>query len=191
MMREELVAGLKEGLRLGQYLLDTQQGVMLAMAHAMAQSLKAGGRVYFAGNGGSAGDSQHLATELVVRLRSDFNRPALAGQALTTDTSLLTACANDYGFAKIFSRQLEAFAKKGDCLFLLSTSGNSSNLIEALEVARERQLLVISLLGGSGGQLKGLSDHEIILPSDDSGRVQEAHIRIGHLVIQCVEQELF
>jgi D-sedoheptulose 7-phosphate isomerase len=190
-MNKTLQAGLEEGLRLREFLLESQQGTMEKMALCMANCLQAGGRVYFAGNGGSAGDSQHLATELVVRLRSDLNRVALPGQALTTDTSLLTACANDYGFDFIFSRQLEAFAEEEDCLVLLSTSGFSQNLVEAAKVARERKLPIIALLGGDGGTLRKMADIEITMPSRDSGRVQEAHITIGHLVIALVEEELF
>ncbi|OGC92009.1 MAG: phosphoheptose isomerase [candidate division Zixibacteria bacterium RBG_16_53_22] len=153
----------------------------------LADVLRNGGKAIFCGNGGSAADSQHLATELVVRLSGRSNRPALAAMALTTDTSILTACANDFGFERIFSRQLEALGRKGDILFALSTSGNSANVVNAVELARKTGIVTVGLLGCGGGRLSGLVDYPLVVPSDDVQRIQECHITIGHIIIELAE----
>ncbi len=161
-----------------------------AGARLLADTLAAGGKVMFCGNGGSAADSQHLATELVVRLSSAFPRRALPGLALTTDTSLLTACANDFSFEQIFARQVEALGQSGDCLVAISTSGNSGNVVAAVKVAHERGIRVLGLLGGDGGSLAPLCDVALVVPARDPGRVQECHIALGHNLIALTEREV-
>jgi D-sedoheptulose 7-phosphate isomerase len=150
-----------------------------------------GGKILLCGNGGSAADAQHLAAELVIRLNSSNDRPAIAALSLTTDTSILTAGANDYGFDYVFSRQIEALGKREDTLIALSTSGNSANVIEAVNMAHEKGLYTIGLLGGEGGKLKMLVDLALIIPSHNTARIQESHNLIGHILCAILEKELF
>ena len=159
-----------------------------AIADVYVAALRAGGTLFFAGNGGSAADAQHLATEYVVRYQT--SRPALRALALTTDTSLLTACANDMGFDEVFARQLDALARPGDVLSLHSTSGESPNVIRAAQAARARGVTVIALLGKSGGHLAELADVALVVPSDDTARIQELHLAIEHLICEMVEEHL-
>ena len=159
-----------------------------AIAERYEVALRAGGTLFFAGNGGSAADAQHLATEYVVRYQT--SRPALRALALTTDTSLLTACANDMGFDEVFARQLDALARPGDVLSLHSTSGESPNVIRAAQAARARGVTVVALLGKSGGQLAALADVALVVPSDDTARIQELHLAIEHVVCDMVEERL-
>jgi len=159
-----------------------------AIAERYEVALRAGGTLFFAGNGGSAADAQHLATEYVVRYQT--SRPALRALALTTDTSLLTACANDMGFDEVFARQLDALARPGDVLSLHSTSGESPNVIRAAQAARARGVTVIALLGKSGGHLAELADVALVVPSDDTARIQELHLAIEHLICEMVEEHL-
>ncbi|MCC6865399.1 MAG: SIS domain-containing protein [Ignavibacteria bacterium] len=153
--------------------------------------VKSGGKVLFCGNGGSAADSQHLATEFIIRLSHDIKRPAIGAIALTTDSSLLTAGANDIGYDNVFSRQVEGLGQKGDVLIGISTSGNSISIINALEAAKEKEVKTIAFLGGTGGKLKGIADCEIIIPSTNTQRIQEGHITIGHIICESVEREIY
>lgn len=153
----------------------------------MADTLRNGGRVFFCGNGGSAAAAQHLAAELTGRFVKD--RQPLAGIALTTDTSALTAIANDYGYKQVFARQLQALGKPGDCLVALSTSGGSLNLVEAAAFAHG-WMDVVGLLGRNGGAVRGLCDTAIIVPSDVTARIQEAHEFIGHALVAHIEAKL-
>lgn len=154
-------------------------------------SIKAGGKVLFCGNGGSAADSQHLATEFIIRLSHDIKRPAIGAIALTTDSSLLTAGANDIGYDNVFARQVEGLGGKGDVLIGISTSGNSESVIKAIEMAKSTGLKTVTFLGGTGGKLKGMADCEIIIPSNNTQRIQEGHITIGHIICESVERELY
>jgi len=154
----------------------------------MARSLQSGAKVMFCGNGGSAADSQHLAAELTGRFVTD--RAPLAGLALTTDSSALSCIGNDYGFDQVFARQVAALGQAGDCLLGISTSGNSANVIAAFETARSKGVTTIGLLGRDGGAMLPLSNHAIIIDSDITARVQEAHILIGHSLIGMIEQAL-
>ncbi|OAN55049.1 D-sedoheptulose 7-phosphate isomerase [Magnetospirillum moscoviense] len=155
------------------------------LVEACVKSLGAGGKILFFGNGGSAADAQHLAAEMVVRYR--INRKALAAIALTTDTSTLTACANDYSFEGIFSRQVEALARPGDVLIGISTSGKSPNVVKALEVGKEMGCVAAGFAGGDGGVMKDLCDPLLVVPSKIVGRIQEMHILIGHALCDRVE----
>ncbi len=166
---------------------DKYVNLILKIAKASIETIGRGGKIIIAGNGGSAADAQHIAAELVGRYLKD--RKAIAALALTTDTSSMTAIANDIGFEKIFSRQVEALGNSGDLFLAISTSGESANLVEAIKSAREGGLFTVSLLGKGGGRMAGLADMELTVPSDDTPRIQEAHITIGHLVCEAIENE--
>jgi D-sedoheptulose 7-phosphate isomerase len=154
------------------------------------RSLMAGGKLMFCGNGGSASDSQHLATELLIRLRSEVNRQPLAAIALTLDPTMLTAAGNDYGFESIFERPLRALGARGDVLFALTTSGRSVNVVRALQAARQMGITTIGLLGATGQPAFQHCDLAIVVPSNDTARIQECHITIGHAIIQMIEDRL-
>ncbi|HEX5073265.1 MAG TPA: SIS domain-containing protein [Gemmatimonadaceae bacterium] len=154
----------------------------------MREVLRHGGTLFFCGNGGSAADAQHLATEYVVRYMR--NRRALPAIALTTDTSLLTATGNDLGFDEIFARQVEALVTARDVLVIHSTSGNSPNVIKAAEAARQKGAQVIALSSRDGGQLRSVADHSIIVPTDRTDRAQEIHLCIEHAICEIIEAEL-
>jgi D-sedoheptulose 7-phosphate isomerase len=156
-----------------------------ALAARMRKCLDQGGKIVWAGNGGSAADSQHLAAELVGRFRRD--RKGLASLALTTDTSILTSVGNDLGFDTIFARQIEALCQPQDVFVGISTSGNSTNLVAALEVARDMGIHTVGLLGGTGGRMHELCDTVLIVPSADTPRIQEAHILIGHILCELLD----
>lgn len=162
-----------------------QKGVLETIALTMTTALRAGNKILWCGNGGSAGDSQHLAAEIVGRYRR--NRAGLPSIALTTDSSILTAVANDYGFESVFSRQVEALGVEGDVLVGISTSGNSPNVLAAMRTARERRLVTIAFTGAGGGKLASLADHVFAVNSRDTARVQEAHILAGHALCDWIE----
>ncbi len=153
-----------------------------------ADSLRTGGKILLCGNGGSAADSQHIAAELVGRFVTE--RVPLAALALTTDSSILTAVGNDYSYDQVFARQVRACGRPGDCLIGLSTSGNSENVLEAFRVAKQLGLATIALIGHDGGRMKGLANVEIIVPSNTTSRIQEAHGFIGHALCEGIEHAL-
>jgi D-sedoheptulose 7-phosphate isomerase len=155
------------------------------IAALMIDCLTAGGRIFWLGNGGSAADSQHLASELVGRFERD--RPGLASIALTTDSSALTAIGNDYGFERIFARQVEALCRPGDLVIGISTSGNSPNVLRAMEMARAMGVGTAGLSGRDGGRLKGLVDACLVAPADNTARIQEVHLLAGHILCDLVE----
>lgn len=156
---------------------------------AIVNCFRSGGRVYFCGNGGSAADAQHLAAEFSGRFY--FDRPVLPADALHCNTSYLTAVGNDYGYDRIFARLISGLGQKGDILVGISTSGNSENILQAFEVCREKGVRTIALTGASGGKMKALSDLLINIPSTDTPRIQEAHITVGHIICELVEQAMF
>lgn len=155
---------------------------------ACVTSVRAGGKILFFGNGGSAADAQHLATELTIRYKKD--RPAIAAIALTTDSSALTACGNDLGFDHIFARQIEALGRKGDIAIGITTSGKSPNVSLALKQAKKMGLVTAALSGKGGGDLPGLADHLLVVPSNTTARIQEMHITLGQMLCGAVEIEL-
>ena len=159
-----------------------------AIAAAIIAALRAGNKVLIVGNGGSAGDAQHIAAEIVGRYKQD--RPSYAAIALTTDTSALTAIANDYGFEQIFARQIEGLGMRGDVLLALSTSGRSANILAALKKARERGLVTIGFTGTKGAAMGADCDHLLIAPSDDTPVVQQIHLAVGHGICDEVEQAM-
>ncbi len=164
-------------------------GPIAATVDLVADALGRGGKVLIMGNGGSAADAQHFAAEIVGRFR--LERRALPAIALTTDTSILTAVGNDYGFDQVFRRQVEAFAAAGDVVIGISTSGSSNNVYGALLLARERGCRTVGLLGRDGGTIAGIVDIPLTIPSNETPRIQEAHITIIHLVCELVEKRLF
>ena len=164
---------------------------ILGATAAIVESLRTGGKILLCGNGGSAGDAQHLATEFVSTLTLDRRRDAIPAIALTTDSSILTAVANDFGFDGVFARQVEALGRGGDVLVGISTSGNSENVVRAFERARATGIRTIALTGESGGKLGALADIEINVPSSETSHVQEAHIAVGQLIAFLVEDELY
>ncbi len=168
---------------------DSLISTILAAAERIAHSLREGGKLMTAGNGGSAADAQHLAAEFISRLTKD--RPALHAVALTTDSSILTAVGNDYGYEYVFSRQIEALGKPGDVFLAISTSGNSPNILRALERCRAQGVYSIGVTGGSGGKMKDLCDSIIIAPSSVTQNIQEAHLMIEHILCGLVERHYF
>jgi D-sedoheptulose 7-phosphate isomerase len=166
----------------------SHETALRASGEAMSRALAAGGKILTAGNGGSAADAMHLAEELVGRYKG--NRRALAAVALNSDATALTCIANDFSFDQIFSRQVEALGREGDVLVIFTTSGNSPNLLKALDAAKQRGMVTVALLGKTGGKAKGRADHEIIIASQDGARVQEAHTLILHLWLELIEAAL-
>lgn len=159
------------------------------VAGDLIAAYRAGKKTLIAGNGGSAADAQHIAAEFVSRFY--FDRPALASIALTTDTSALTAIGNDYGYELLFSRQIEANGNAGDIYIAISTSGNSKNVLKSLESAKKLGIKTVGLTGRSGGKMKDMVDYCICVPSDETPRIQETHILVGHILCAAVEKELF
>lgn len=186
---EEVVRNhLLESIRTKERLLQAATGEILAAGKLLADAVAGGHKLLFCGNGGSAADCQHIATELVVRLSSAFERDALAAIALTTDTSLLTACANDYGYERIFARQVEALGRPGDVLIGISTSGRSKNVVLALEEAERRGVRRVVLSAGDGADCARLADVAINVPSAVTAHIQESHIAIGHVLCELIER---
>ena len=185
---ERLEAGLLELAELARQTAATIKPAMERAAAMIAETVARRGTLFFCGNGGSAADAQHLATEYVVRYMR--NRAAYPAVALTTDTSLITAAGNDLGFDRIFSRQVEALARPGDLLIIHSTSGNSPNVLEAAKAARAKGVSVLAFSARDGGELRALADHSVIVPTTRTDRAQEIHLCIEHLICELVEQTL-
>ncbi|MFA4905726.1 MAG: D-sedoheptulose 7-phosphate isomerase [Candidatus Margulisiibacteriota bacterium] len=188
-MQNLINAELKENIAAHKLLAEDLAPKIEQAALLMIEALKAGRKIFFFGNGGSAADSQHLAAELVGRYRKE--RRSLPALALSTDTSILTAIGNDYGFELVFARQIEGLGEKGDVAFGLSTSGNSKNVIEGILKAKEKGLKTIGLLGGDGGRISRIVGLAIVVPCRATPRIQECHITIGHILCSLIEQELF
>jgi len=183
-------AHLFESAEIKRQVVETCMNSILAAADLIAETFRSGGKVLLCGNGGSAADCQHMAAEFVNRLTAEFERPGLPAIALTTDTSFLTAFANDCGFEGVFERQAQALGKPGDVLIGISTSGNSTNVIRAVEAARTANMHTI-VLTGSGGRLAGMANVAISVPSANTQYIQEAHLAIEHILCGLVERYLF
>lgn len=168
---------------------DALLNSILSAANVIIEKIKAGGSVYFCGNGGSAADAQHLAAELSGRFY--FDRQPLSADALHCNTSFLTAVANDYSYDVIYSRLISGLGRNGDVLVGLSTSGNSKNIVNAFNKAKEMGIYTIGLTGSKGGDMKSVADSCICIPSDDTPRVQESHIMVGHIICEIIESTLF
>jgi D-sedoheptulose 7-phosphate isomerase len=187
-MRERIKDILLESIQVKEELLRTKLGQIVEISECLIQSLKKNGKVLLFGNGGSASDSQHIAAELVGRFKKD--RTALAALALTTNTSVLTSLANDYGYEIVFAKQIEALGQKNDIAIGISTSGRAKNVASGIKQAKKMGLKTIVLTGGDGGELAKLADISLIVPSSITARIQEAHITIGHIVCELVEDAL-
>ncbi len=164
---------------------------ILTAVKMITASYKNNGKLLLCGNGGSAADCQHIATEFMIRLNHNIQRPALAAIALTTDSSNLTAGGNDIGFENVFARNVEGLGNEGDVLIAISTSGNSLNVIKAVEKAKSKKMKTIGFLGGSGGKLKNIVHLPVIIPSGNTQRIQEGHITIAHIICELTELDLY
>jgi D-sedoheptulose 7-phosphate isomerase len=163
---------------------------VIAVVDACEASLRTGGKLMFCGNGGSAADSQHLATELIIRLRGSVARPSWPALALTLDAAALTAGGNDFGYEFVFERPLRGLGRAGDVLFGITTSGRSPNVVRALQAAREMGIITVGLLGGAGEPALGQCDHALLVPDGETARIQECHIALGHAVLELLEDRL-
>jgi D-sedoheptulose 7-phosphate isomerase len=187
-MRDKIRDKILEGIQVKEELMRTYISQIIQIANLVIECLKKGGKVIFFGNGGSAADSQHLAAELVGRFKKD--RKAMAAVALTTNTSILTSLANDYGYEVIFAKQIEALGNKGDVAIGISTSGKAKNVIMGIKQAKEMNLKTVGLTGMDGGILAKTADVVLIAPSKVTARIQEAHITIGHIICELAEEAL-
>lgn len=163
---------------------------VVGVVAACESSLREGGKLLFCGNGGSAADSQHLATELLIRLRGSVERESWPALALTLDPAMLTACGNDYGYERVFERPLRGLGRRGDVLFAITTSGRSPSVVRALGAARELGIVTVGLLGGAGEPARSLCDHVLLVPDSETARIQECHIALGHAVLELLEDRL-
>ncbi|MDD5731241.1 MAG: D-sedoheptulose 7-phosphate isomerase [Candidatus Omnitrophica bacterium] len=188
-MRERIKELLLESIQVKEDLLQTSTTQIMEIASAAIESLKNSGKIIIFGNGGSAADSQHIAAEFVGRFKKD--RTGLAAIALTTNTSIITALANDYGYDIIFSKQIEALAQKNDLVIGVSTSGKAKNVGCGIKQAKKMGIKTVALTGGDGGEIAKLADISLLVPSTVTARIQEAHITIGHIICELVEQALF
>jgi D-sedoheptulose 7-phosphate isomerase len=163
---------------------------VIKVVDACETSLRQGGKLLFCGNGGSAADAQHLATEMLIRLRGSHERPSIAALALTLDAAMLTACGNDYGYDRVFERPLRGLGRAGDVLFGITTSGRSGNVVKALGAAREMGITTVGMLGGAGEPALGLCDLALLVPDTETARIQECHIALGHAVLELLEDRV-
>lgn len=187
-MRERIKELLLESIQIKEELMRTKVGEILEITEALQDSLKKNGKVILFGNGGSASDSQHIAAEFVGRFKKD--RLALAAIALTTNTSILTSLANDYGYEVVFAKQIEALGQKNDVAIGISTSGKAKNVAAGIRQAKKMGIKTIALTGGDGGELSKLADISLLVPSSVTARIQEAHITIGHIICELIEEAL-
>lgn len=182
---------IEENIAVKKLLLEKCTDAIAQCGTKLAEICADGGKIMFCGNGGSAADSQHLAAELVIRLRGHVNRPAIPAMALTVDTSIMTAGGNDIGFENVFAREVEAFGKKGDALIGISTSGNSENVLKAMMQAKKLGVITFGLLGCKGGKIMNECDYSVVVPSEITARIQECHIMTGHIWCEIIEESLF
>ena len=187
-MQDKIAKDIRDNIAVKEAILKNQLPLIEQAAKAVSDCLKSGNKLLFFGNGGSASDSQHLAAEFVGRYEKE--RRALPAISLTTDTSILTAVGNDYGFDRVFARQVEGLGRKGDVAFAISTSGNSKNVILAIEKAKQMGIYTIGFTGRSGGAMKSMTDLSIVIPSEKTSRIQESHIMIGHIICERVDELL-
>lgn len=190
-MVNKILKIIDESLQTKQIVKENLIGDIEKTSRILAESLDNGGKILFCGNGGSAADSQHITAELVIRFRGNVNRKALPAIALTVDPSIMTAGGNDIGFENIFAREVEAYGQKGDVLVGISTSGNSENVLRAVNSANNQGLTTIGLLGKDGGKIAPECAYNVIVPSSVTARIQESHIMIGHIWCEMIEEILF
>ena len=180
----------EESVRTKRDCIDQGFNSLEAMGEEIVNLIVRGNKIMLCGNGGSAADAQHLAAEMIVRLRPNHDREGIQAIALAQDTSTITACGNDYNFDKIYERVISALGKKGDCLIAITTSGNSENVINAIKIAKKMEIAVYGFLVNCGGKSLNLCDHVFLVPSKITGRIQEAHITAGHALMEYVEDRL-
>lgn len=185
-LASELKNQIKDNIKAHSSLLEKTNSI-IDVIKIVEKKLKKGGKILFCGNGGSAADAQHLAAEFIVRLRPHINRNPISALTLAQDTSTLTACGNDYGFEDIFLRPFRALAKKDDVLICISTSGNSKNILKVLQEAKKTKIYSVSFLGKNGGKAKKISNKSLIVNSNNTARIQECHIFLGHFILEKVE----
>ena len=183
-IKKDLKFQIEENLKVHQNLFE-MNGEIIELIEYIYKKLIKGGKLLFCGNGGSAADAQHLAAEFIVRLRPHVNRFPIPALTLAQDTSTLTACGNDYSFEDIFLRPFKALAQKNDILICISTSGNSKNILKVLKEAKKQKIFSVSFLGYNGGKAKKLSKKSLVIRSDNTARIQEAHIFLGHFIFSC------
>lgn len=188
-MKEKILKAFRESISVKQQFINDNLEAVLEVSEVLAETFNKGGKVILFGNGGSATDASHIAAEFVNRLRRD--RPALPAIALGTDTAVLTSIANDYDFSEVFARQVKALAHEGDIVIAISTSGNSPNVIKAVELAKKKRLKTIAFTGAKGSKLASKADYVFAVPSESTPRIQETHITLGHVLCQMVEEILF
>lgn len=164
---------------------------IVKVVNVLVEAIRKNRKIMLCGNGGSAADSQHIAAEFTIRLSHDVKRPAIPAVALSTDSSILTAAGNDIGFENVFARMVEGLGVEGDVLVCISTSGNSENLIRAINLAKQKSIVTVGLLGETGGKMKSLCDYSVCVPSQNVQRIQETHITIAHILCELVERDLY
>jgi D-sedoheptulose 7-phosphate isomerase len=190
-MKLKIKESFEDSILVKQKIIDSKiYEVLFEVGDLISESISKGGKLMICGNGGSAADAQHLAAEFLIRLTSDVNRQGIPAISLAQDTSTLTACLNDYGPDEIFKRVMASLAKKGDILLAISTSGNSSNIVEALKYAKSQGIYSLGFLGGDGGEAIKYCDSIFLVPSKVTARIQESHITAGHTMLQYVEDRL-
>ena len=191
-MKQKIKNHFKKSIEIKKKILNSNLYFSISrMGKIAAEQIESGHKIFFCGNGGSAADAQHLAAELLVRLKPKKNRMGLPAIALSLDVSTLTACSNDFGFDKIYERSLEALANPSDILIAISTSGNSKNVLNAVKKAKKKNVIVFGFLGSKGGKALKYCDDFFLVPSSDTGHIQESHITGGHALIECIEENLF
>ena len=189
-MEDEIKSLFEKSISLKRNCINQGFGSLVKMGDTIVASIISGGKLMICGNGGSAADAQHLAAELVVRLRPAYNRRGLPAIALALDTSTITACGNDYSYDMLYARTLESIGNSGDCLLGITTSGKSLNVYNAMKLAREMNIKTFGFLGSGGGKVLELCDEAFLVPENETGRIQECHITAGHALMEHVEDEL-
>lgn len=180
-----------DSIAVKQQCLEQRLDSIVKMGDQLVEAIKKGNKMMLCGNGGSAADAQHLAAEMLVRLRPKNNREGIPAIALSQDTSTITACGNDFGYEFLFERMVSTLGKKGDCLIGITTSGNSKNVLKAMQVSQQMGIKVFGFLGATGGKALQYCDEAFLVPSDNTGRIQEAHITAGHALMEYIEDRLF
>ena len=189
-MEEKIVSLFEKSISLKKSCIRAGFSSIVTMGDKIVNSIMCGGKLLLCGNGGSAADAQHLAAELVIRLRPNHNRKGLPAIALSMDTSTITACGNDFGYDELYARVLESLGRSGDCLVGISTSGNSANVLKAMKLAKGMGISVFGFLGAGGGDALELCDEIFLVPGTETGRIQECHITAGHALMEYIEDEL-